>query len=413
MPKVRYHRTRKLPKFGSLYGRELQQQWSAAAGDAYPGGGAVIPFRSGDVQGRGRTANHRPRDTRPESDTPIPVIPNGLEPGENLMPEGLIDPATGQFYEWVLTGEKRVKGGLREIQPYMGGGYGGGGGRDLRPTAPAETGGGRGRDLRPSGLQVVSAPAPGANNMFNGLDPETAFSGRDPQLESFLYNRFTLGDADREWSRDMPKRHRVYGMDLGWANGPRTQDLDRHKTIGGKSAWRQKRLDDKAEAKVAKQAARDAAQEEYEASRWTTPADAVGEFAAWVMGGEGLVSGTTRLFARGAQNIVVHNLLMGAIPTQPLRDAGTSFRRSVSAPTVDHLDELDKAYVKHQNKIHGTPSEYGRTGGSIGPANDREYHPRQTVQRNPAERYGIRPFNPFEKYSSGPVAIDVMGWFDG
>ena len=152
--------------------------------------------------------------------------------------------------------QQRLKGGLREIQPHIGGGYLDGGGRDFRPTLPSAPvgGGGRGRDLRPRGLQVVSAP--GANNMFNGLDPETAFSGRDPQLETFMHNRFTLGDADREWSRDMPKRHRVYGMDIGWANGSRTQDLDRHKTIGGKTAWVQKRIDYKVAAAEAKKVKR-------------------------------------------------------------------------------------------------------------------------------------------------------------
>ncbi len=135
-----------------------------------------------------------------------------------------------------------------------------------------------------------------------------------------MHNRYVLGDADQVWSRNMPKRHRVYGMDLGWANGSRTHDPDRNRIHGSaKLARFEKKLADKAEAKAAKQAAREAREAEYEASRWTTPADKIGELAAWAAGGEGLFSGTTRLFARGAQNIVVHNLLMGAIPSQPLR----------------------------------------------------------------------------------------------
>jgi hypothetical protein len=162
------------------------------------------------------------------------------------MPEGLIDPATGEFYEWFLSDEKRLKGGLREIQPTIGGGYLDGGGRDLRPTAPVG-GGGRGRDLRPSGLQAV--PAPGANNMFSGLDPVVAFSG----VSTLLHNRFDLRDADRAWSRNMPNSHRVYGMDLGSQNGSRSQDYDRNRLVGSaKLACTEKKKADAAAAKAPK-----------------------------------------------------------------------------------------------------------------------------------------------------------------
>lgn len=105
---------------------------------------------------------------------------------------------------------------LREVYPHIGGGYLDKGGRDLCPSVPSAPvgGGGRGRDLRPSGLQAVPAPTPGANNMFSGLDPDVAFSGEDSQLATLMHNRFTLGDADREWSRNMPKRHRVWAWIL-------------------------------------------------------------------------------------------------------------------------------------------------------------------------------------------------------
>ena len=166
------------------------------------------------------------------------------------MPQGLIDPATSEFYEWFVSDEKRLKGGLREIQPTIGGGYLDGGGRDLRPTAPVG-GGGRGRDLRPSGLQAV--PAPGANNMFSGLDPVVAFSGVDPQLPTLLHNRFDFGDADRAWSRNMPNSHRVYGMDLGSQNGSRSQDYDRNRLVGSALlACTEKKKADAAAAKAPK-----------------------------------------------------------------------------------------------------------------------------------------------------------------
>jgi hypothetical protein len=66
---------------------------------------SVVPARpaggvpAGDRQGRGPTANHRGRDTRrPASDYLLPPpIPTGFLPGENFMPEGLIDPAIGEF----------------------------------------------------------------------------------------------------------------------------------------------------------------------------------------------------------------------------------------------------------------------------------------------------------------------------
>jgi hypothetical protein len=131
---------------------------------------------------------------------------------------------------------------LREVYPHIGGGYLDEGGRDLCPSvlsAPVGGGGntntiqiqkgGRGRDLRPTGLQAVPAPTPGANNMFIGLDPDVAFSGEDSQLATLMHNRFTLGDADREWSRNMPK-HRVWAWIL--ARRSRTHDYNRNRHVG-------------------------------------------------------------------------------------------------------------------------------------------------------------------------------------
>ena len=268
MPKVRYHKTRKVPKFGSIYGRELQSQWSAAAGDAYPGGGSVRPFGGGGSVPKG-PAVYDSSATQPGSPWVEVGNPDRYRPlgwgavdvwddaSDNILPasgnapiapkapprsagHGRVGPGKLEADAAKAAAQAAWEASVRRPttnppDPHWEDRF-----ADQGPVEPPPHDGEMRRNLIPTG----------ANNMFNGLDPDTAFSGRDPQLETFMHNRFTLGDADREWSRDMPKRHRVYGMDIGWANGSRTQDLDRHKTIGAKAAYVQKRIDDKVAAKV-------------------------------------------------------------------------------------------------------------------------------------------------------------------
>lgn len=151
----------------------------------------------------------------------------------------------------------------------------------------------------------------------------------------------------------MPKSC-VYGMDLGWANGSRTQDLDRHKTIGGKTAWRQKRVDDKADAAavralaiaLARQAAAEA--RTAKAEEWSTPADAVHAGLVKIIGNN-LVTRYSKKVLKMAENMALGYFLAGALPAGALFGAGAAMANFLSdnARIMDPMDALDESYDLH------------------------------------------------------------------